>query len=234
MSADDWLRTQVKRALSVGDPARYPELVGAVEALAATGALSAEVAQDARDQLDEAFVPGAARSDAFGYPHAPPSGSTLAALAAPQAEELVAVFAPVVPLAEADGLEVVLLAVELWTSVVIVRLAGVGSAQDAHGAAGATTVAWGVWSPGPLPDGVPPAPPPPPNTALLHVPVSLSDEVGTRYATTRGMAAGDAPLRAEKVFAPGVPVAARWLAVTVPEQSGQSGSRVQLELPERS
>lgn len=39
----------------VGDRARYPELVGAAEALMASGAVSNAIAADVRQRLDEAF-----------------------------------------------------------------------------------------------------------------------------------------------------------------------------------
>jgi hypothetical protein len=66
VSAEEWLNGAVQRALTVGDPARYPELVGAVEALAGCGAVSDEVARAARRRLDEAFdrAPVAAPRDA--------------------------------------------------------------------------------------------------------------------------------------------------------------------------
>lgn len=221
-AAEAWLRGALERALSVGDPARYPELVGAVEALAATGALPAEVAQEARDRLDEAFAPGAERSDPFGRPVAPPRGP---------AEELVAVLAPVAPLTDVDGSEIVVLAVELWTNVVIVRVGSTGGRQRPDGPSGEATVTWGVGRPE-LPDGVPYAPLPAP--ALLQLPLRLADDVGTLYVTARGTTSGDPPLRAERVFTPGAPAAAHRLLVSVPATAGRPGATVEVELPERS
>jgi len=70
VSAESWLNGAVQRAVAIGDPARYPELVGAVEALAACRAVSDEVARDARHRLDDTFAGQATPSP----PDARPSG----------------------------------------------------------------------------------------------------------------------------------------------------------------
>jgi hypothetical protein len=138
-----------------------------------------------------AFAPGAAAAIHSAHPVAP---------ARAEGADLVALLAPAVPLADADGSEVLLLAVELWTTVVIMRLGSAGGG---------------------------------PGTTLLMLPLRLADDVSTTYTTVRGTASVDPPLRAERVFTPAVPAAARQLVVSVPAAGGRQGGAVELELPER-
>jgi hypothetical protein len=215
------LNGALERALSIGDGARYPELVGAVEALAACGAVSEQVARDARRRLDEAFsrVPSPALADVR-----PPGGR-----APVPAERLRAVLCPAVALAEVDGVSVMLVAVELWTSTVIVRVAGTGGPEPepAAGRSGATSVWWRVAGDARAAASGPPGPR---GLGLPGVPLRLTDDVGTSYAITGGQAAGEPPWRAEHRFVPGVPASASRLAVAVERSDGSDGARLELEL----
>jgi len=69
------LNGAVQRAVAIGDPARYPELVGAVEALAACRAVSDEVARDARHRLDDTFAGQATPSPPDAHRPAEPHGA---------------------------------------------------------------------------------------------------------------------------------------------------------------
>jgi hypothetical protein len=55
MSGAEWLATVLERGISIGDPAAYPELLGALRALSVCGVLSEADAREAQERLDERF-----------------------------------------------------------------------------------------------------------------------------------------------------------------------------------
>jgi hypothetical protein len=223
VSAEQWLTGAVQRALSIGDRARYPELVGAIEALAACGAVSDGVARDAGRRLDETFSP--APSPRASDVRPPGDGPSVSG---PQLE---AALCPVVALADVDGVSVVLVAIELWTSTVIVRIAATGGPEADTGAStpGGTTTWWGAAGA----SRAEAQPPRPWGLMLLRLSLALSDDVGTTYLPKGGQAGGEPPWRAEQCFMPRVPASASRLTVAVERPEDSDGERVELELPRR-
>ena len=203
--------------MKVGDPARYPELVGAVEALAACGAVSPMVAAAVRQELDTAFGQGT-----------PPGSASSPGPAAHS--RLQAVVSPVAAFDELDGVGVILVAVELWTDTVIIRLAdgGEGDPERPAGPAQSSSVWWrttaAVGAAGEALDR-------PPGPRLLHILVTLSDDIGTTYALAGAEASGEPPWRAEYRFSPGAPPAATRMAVSLKLPAQERRATKELRLP---
>jgi hypothetical protein len=120
MTGAEWLEQVFERGLRIRDPAAYLELLGALRALRACGVLAEDVAREAEQRLN----------DRFSWPASSPPDPSLqdlrvaGATAARAHDALQAVLAPAQPLADVDDITVVLVSVELWTSGMFVRLAG--------------------------------------------------------------------------------------------------------------
>jgi hypothetical protein len=196
MTAEEWLAVRLERSLEVGDPASYPEVVGMVVALRACAGLPPSVADDAIRRLEARFL------------HAPPVPARYEDLRPPDASslerELPLVLSPVKAVAVAAGTTIVLLAVELWASIVIVRVAGIGGEID---------------------DEALPMP-----SVLLANPPRLTDDLGTPYAHGGGQAFAEQPWRFEHRFRPAVPLAARCLTVTLDRHGADPSVAVDLDL----
>jgi hypothetical protein len=232
VTGDDWLAQVLERGLEIGDPAAYPELIGGVHALRACGVLDAAVAQDATRRLHERFAePPSPPSHPPARPDVHPPGTTAPA----PREALQAVLAPARPLADVDGLTVVLLYVELWSGEVVLRLAGVPNEQTTEldaafgrelqdrAAAAHRAEASGAAAP----------PPPAPHERLLRMGLSLADDLGTAYRALGGSAGGTGTeWRAQHQLAPGVPATARRLVVAVEDDGGRRQA-LELDLPPR-
>src|SRR4051794_9075847 len=134
---------------------------------------------------------------------------------------LEAVLAPASPLADVDGVTLLLVSVELWTRGVFLRMAGMGTAhtQRLDEEFQAAADAGGEW-----PEHL--------GSRFGALPLTLADDAGTRYSP-RGSASGGTATewRTDWQFAPGVPRAASRLFVTL---AGADGPLVQeLALPAR-
>jgi hypothetical protein len=196
MTPEEWLAVRVQRSIEVGDPASYPEVVGMVVALRECAGLPRDVADDAIRRLRAKFdhkAPVPPR-----YEDLRPADGSL-----PE-RELPLVFSPVKAVAMASGTTIVLLGVELWASVVIVRVAGIGGEVHAEELQ--------------MPRGM-----------LAHPP-RLSDDLGTAYAHGGGQAFGEQPWRFEHRFRPAVPLAARRLTITLDRSGADPSVAIDLDL----
>ncbi|HEX7300411.1 MAG TPA: hypothetical protein VF257_15540 [Solirubrobacteraceae bacterium] len=232
MTGAEWLERVFERALRVGDPAAYPEVLGALRALGACGVLSGETATDAERRLNERFEWPPPTPPDRSLPDVAPPGSRAAAAH----DQLEAVLAPARPLADVDGLTIVLVSVELWTSGLLVRLAALRNAlsDELDANYGASMMLWAETRQerGPEPE-VPHVPVPlQPGDRLLRLPLTLFDDVGTRFSSRSRSAGGTgAEWHSEWRFEPGVPQTASRLTIAL---EGDDGHRYvqELALPE--
>jgi len=225
MNGAEWLDTVLERGLRIGDPAAYPELLGGLTALAACGVLSEDQVRTAQARLDERF--------AWLLPTIPPARPEIRpASRQPAAHDVLEfAFAPAAPLADADGITVILTTVELWTSGTFVRLAGLRSAHsDELDARFEEDLAgWVKYAPADPASGA--THPRQPGELLTRLPLTLSDDVGTLYHSPGRLAGGTGTeWRAEWRFEPGVPQQTTRLTVTV-EGAHSEQTKHDLALP---
>jgi hypothetical protein len=130
-------------------------------------------------------------------------------------DELVGVLAPGKLLGEVEGIEVLLVSVELWRTHVFVRLAGLqNDLMDRllreHKA---LMERWGR-------DPNPTEPPEQPGAILGRIDLTLADDAGTQFFPSSTSAGGsDTEWRADWRFEPGVPPTATRLTVAIGSQS---------------
>ncbi len=126
-------------------------------------------------------------------------------------ERLRGVLAPAMELAVVEGMTLVLLSVELWTTSVFLHLAVLRTSETDEQDA-AHQRAMDAWGAGPR-DGDPPAQP---GERLTRLPLTLADDAGTRYRPTHRGAGGTATeWRAQWKFEPGPPPAATRMTITL-------------------
>lgn len=224
MDGAEWLERIFDAALRSDDPAVYPELLGALRALRDCGVLDEDAVREARARLD-------ARYEWLAEPEiempAPSASSTHDALEA--------VLAPARPVADVDGLTVVLVSVELWTSGVVLHLAGLrGAVTDELDVEYQAAMAhWVTLAEEAQASGSRVPAPHAPGERLLRLPLTVADDVGTRYEpVSRQGGASGSEWRSQWQLTPGVPADATRLRFGV-ERAGGEGSVVELVLPER-
>lgn len=222
MTGDEWLDKVLERGLHIGDPAAYPELVGALTALTACGVLSEEQVRSAQARLDERFNWPLPTPPPPQFRVQPPSGGHAAN------DVLEFALAPAAPLADVEGITVILTTVELWTSATFVRLAGLRNAHTDELDARFKEDMEG-WVPYARANQVSGSsgrrPPPQPGEILMRLPLTLCDDTGTTYAAPSRSAGGSGTeWRAEWRFEPGVPRQATRLTVTVEGSDGPATS----------
>lgn len=125
------------------------------------------------------------------------------------------VISPLERLFEREGVEIVLVAVELWADEVVVRLKALPSArtQQLEQDFEAALEEWGRRRAG---SGEPP--PGQPADRIFDVEIELSDDAGTGYRPRSSARGGTGSLfHADWFFAPGAPEEATVLAVRVDE-----------------
>jgi hypothetical protein len=140
-------------------------------------------------------------------------------------ERLRAVLAPATALAEVDGMTLMLLSVELWTTSVFLHLAVLRTPEtDEQDAAYQRAI--DAWAAGARDD----APPAQPGERLTRLPLTIADDAGTRYHTTHRGAGGSATeWRSQWKFEPGPPPTTTRLTITL-DQDGEHHHHA-LELP---
>jgi hypothetical protein len=207
MRGDEWLERVFEPALRTDDPAVHPQLRGALHALRDCGVLSPEAAAHAESRLD-------ARFDWLAEPEVVAPVTT----ARPTHDALEAVLAPACALADVDGLTVLLVSVELWTSCVVLRLAGLRSAftDELEAEYRAAMGHWVTLADEAQASGERVPAPHAPGERLARLDLRLADDAGTRYEAAHRQAGGSgSEWRAEWHFGPGVPARATRLAVAV-------------------
>jgi hypothetical protein len=125
--------------------------------------------------------------------------------------ELIKVLGPGRLLGQVEGVDVLLVSVELWRSHVVVHLAGLAddlmdrllrehrALMERHGR-----------------DPNPTEPPEPPDAMLGRIDLTVADDVGTRYFPSSSVSGGsDKEWRAQWRFEPGVPPEATRLTVAI-------------------
>lgn len=233
MTGEEWLRRTFDPAMRMSRPP-YEELRAELRALSESGVLSAHEASRALERLDQderdGFMIVRRRTERAI------SGTTGAA---PAQDLLEALLTPERSLGEVDGITVRVMLVELWTSRLILRLEALRNqltdALDAtfdtawkayesrwveHRAAAEAEDLW---------------PPEPPSVSRLGgLPLSVVDDVGTRYHAI-GTATGgsDHPWRSEWRLEPGAPASASVLRIAL-EDRDPDEQCVELVLPSRS
>jgi hypothetical protein len=126
-------------------------------------------------------------------------------------DELIKVLAPARLLATVEGVEVLLVSVELWRTHVFVHLAGLGNdlmdrLLREHQA---LMERWGR-------DPNPSEPPEQPGAMLGRIDLRISDDVGTAYHPSSSSAGGTGTeWRADWTFEPGVPPEATRLTIAI-------------------
>jgi hypothetical protein len=121
------------------------------------------------------------------------------------------VLAPAAELGVVDGMTLVLLSVELWSSGVFVHLAILRSAATDELDA-AHERAFEAWAAGPRDE----APPDMPGVRLGHLALTVADDTGTSYRPTHRAAGGSGTeWRSQWKFEPGPPPEATRLTITV-------------------
>lgn len=231
MTGDDWLRRVFDPALRTSNPP-FAELRGAVRALSDCGGLSAEAAGQASRRLDEAegerHILVRKRSERVGPP---------ASHAAPAHGRLEALLTPGRPLGDADGITVVLVLAELWTSRLVLRLEAMQN--ELTDALDATydrewkdyQERWRVARKDGR-EGPDRSPEQPSASRLTGLPLSVSDDLGTRYHALASATGGsDTPWRSEWRVEPGVPASARELTIAL---EGSDAVPLVLTLPPRT
>jgi len=231
MTGDDWLRRVFDPALRTSKPP-FDELRGAVRALSECGGLSAQVAARATERLDEAegdrHLLVRRRPERVGPP---------ASHAAPAHGRLEALLTPGRPVGDVDGITVVLVLAELWTSRLVLRLEALqNELTDALDAVHDRE--WKAyrerWRAARKDGGEGPDRPPeqPSVSRLTEMPLSVSDDLGTRYHAIGSATGGsDAPWRSEWRIDPGVPAGASELTIAL---EGGAGEPLVLTLPSRN
>ncbi|MGO8907369.1 MAG: hypothetical protein ACLQMH_17350 [Solirubrobacteraceae bacterium] len=234
MTGEEWLRGPFDQALRRSNPP-LKELRGAVRALSECGQLAEESVSDANARLDETEGERHAIVRSRAERVRPPGSH-----AQPPRDRLEGLLTPGRPIADVDGITVVLVLVELWTSRVTLRLEALRNAlTDALDAE--YDAEWRAyqerWSGRPSSayhheddDG----PPDQPSVARLGgLPLSLADDVGTRYHAVSGATGGPDPWRSEWRLEPGVPTSATVLTLGL-EEGESEPQRVELVLPDRT
>jgi hypothetical protein len=127
--------------------------------------------------------------------------------------ELIAVHAPATRLAEVEGLELMLLSVELWTQSVFVHLAATETPLTDRLSA-EQTAELERWALDPTRTDMPEVP----GAALSRLELTLTDDAGTRYWPASSSAGGSGTeWRAMYQLEPRVPAGASRLTIAIGE-----------------
>ena len=125
--------------------------------------------------------------------------------------ELIAVHAPAARLAEVEGVEVLLLSVELWRNGIFVHLAGRES-ELTDRLLRQHKALMDRWGRDPNPTEVPEQP----GEILGRMPLTIADDIGTGYFPhSRSTGGTGTEWRADWQFEPGVPAGASRLTVAI-------------------
>jgi hypothetical protein len=229
---EEWLRRTFDSALRTSRPP-YEELRTDLRALSVSGVLSEHEAARARERLDED------ERDRQMIVRRHTERVRAEARRVGVEDRLEGLLTPGLPLGEVDGITVVVMRVELWASRLILRLEGLqNQLTDALDATFDTE--WKAWERRWVEDraaaeaGDVPPPRQPSVSRLDGLPLSVADDVGSRYHAIGGATGGsEHPWRSEWRLEPGVPPAARVLNIAL-EDGEPARECLALTLPPRT
>jgi hypothetical protein len=236
VTGEEWLERVFDPALRVGDP-RFAELRGALRALFDCGVLSQDLTASANKQLDlrERERHELARRGSITRV----DGRTIVGVNV--GEHLEGSLTPGRALGDVDGLTVVLAGVWLWTSRLVLRLEAVENELTAaldsefDSAFREYEDRWRAHRAGAQMDDEELNPPAQPSVARLGaLPLSVSDDLGTRYHAFGKATGGPHPWRSEWRFAPGVAASATTLEVALEGDDRSERQCLELVLPARA
>jgi hypothetical protein len=230
MTGEEWLRGVFDPALRTCKPP-YDELRAELRALSQSGVLSEADSVHARARLDR---------DERDRGMVVRRRHDLLVSGEGAEDRLEGLLTPERPLGEVEGIAVELTRIELWSSWLVLRLEAVRS-QITDALDSTFEAAWEAyqrrWSEHRAAAQAPEDlwPPEPPSVARLRqVPLSVADDVGTRYHAIANATGGpEHPWRSEWRLEPAVPAAADLLRIAL-ERGQPEGERVELVLPARS
>jgi hypothetical protein len=233
VTGEEWLRDRFDPALRTCNPP-YRQLRTELEALSESGALSEDEASRAGVRLDEderdrhmivrrRTDPAFAEARRVGHAQ----------------DRLEGLLTPERPLGEVDGIAVVVMRIELWTSRLVLRLEALqNQLTDALDAT--FDAEWKAWESRWVEDRAAAEAEdlPPPEQAsvprLSGLPVSIADDVGTRYhAIGKSTGGSEHPWRSEWRLEPGVPPSASMLRIALEDGEPERES-LELALPSRA
>jgi hypothetical protein len=232
VSGEEWLRDTLEVALRTCKPP-YEQLGTELQTLSDSGLLSDKEATRARARLDEDM-----RNQYMMLRGRTQRAFAEASDKADQ-DRLEETLTPERTLGAVEGVTVVLMRVELWTSRLILRLEALqNEVTDALDAAFDTE--WKAWERRWIEDRAaaeaedlrPPERPSVPR--LAELPLSVADDVGTRYHAVRTSTGGsEHPWRSEWRLEPGAPSLASVLRIAL-EDGEPERERLELALPSRT
>ena len=232
VTGEEWLRDTFDRALRTTRPP-YEDLRNELRALSVSGALSEDVAAGALEQLeqDDAERSRIVRGRTERALHASRAGGDPDRL-----ERLLTVERS---LGEINGVAVVVTRIELWTSRLTLRMEALRS-QLTEALDASFDVEWKAYERRWVEDRAAAEAEDlrlaeqPSTSRLSRLPLSVADDVGTRYHAI-GTATGGSehPWRSEWRIEPGVPPSASLLRIAL--EDGEPGREcVELPLPSRT
>ena len=230
VGGEEWLRSYFDPALRRKPP--YEQLRTELSALAESGVLSEGQASRARARVDEdehgQHATTRRRQERKPYVNNVRVG-----------DRLVGELTPEQSLGEVDGITVVVMLVELWTSRLILRLEAVPNQLTAALDA-AFDSEWKAWEARWVEDRAAaeaedvPAPREPSISRLGGLPLSVADDVGARYYFAGGATGGsEHPWRSEWCLEPAVPLSASVLRIAL-EDRAPDREWVELAQPPRT
>ncbi len=233
MHAHEWLRQTFDTAMRTTNPP-YEELRTELLALSEAGALLKDDAARASAQLEEAE-----RDRAMITRRRHERAVSLGGALGGDPDRLEGLLTPEHPLGEIEGITVVVMRVELWSQRLVVRLEALRTEiTDALDMAFDTE--WRAYesrwvqrrAAAEAEDLWPPEQPSVPR--LSGLPLSVTDDLGTRYhATFRATGGSEHPWRSEWRLEPGVPRSAAVLRIGL-EHGEDETERLELRPPWRS
>lgn len=233
MTGEEWLRRTFDPALRTSWPP-YEELRTELRALSYSGVLSEDEASRARGRLDEDERDRrmiVRQRTGLAFSHAGRVGGA--------EDRLEGLLTPECPLGEVDGITVAVMLVELWTSRLTLRLEALQN-QLTDALEATFDAEWKSYESRWVENRAAAEaedlrPPEQPSVSRLSgLPLSVADDVGTRYYAI-GMATGGSehPWRSEWRLAPAAPPSASVLQIAL-EDGEPERERLEFTLPLRT
>lgn len=232
MTGEEWLRGIFEPGLRTSKPP-YEHLRTELGALAESGVLSNEEASRARARLD-----GDEHDRHMTIRRRTERAVADARHVGGPRDRLEGMLTPERQLGEIEGITIVVVLIELWSRRLVLRLEArqndITEVLDA-----AFNAEWKAWESrwvdhraAAEAEDVPP-PEQPSVSRLSGLPLSVADDVGTRYHAIGTATGGPYPWRSEWRLEPGVPSSARSLRIAL-ENGASGGECLEFALPSRT